>query len=160
MGQHPVFPVGVGIVLGKHRKFLPSQCGGQPWDSVGSLPSLQSQLQGVQNGSTPQSTDCKSIISYNWPSEVTSRQQVWSSQSHSPAHHPVERALLHTSAILRAHRPGGPGNGTAHLDHHLAPSSQAPLDKGTKLMSRALKGLKPLCMTPAEKASGQKKGGF
>lgn len=25
-------------------------------------------------------------------------------------------------------------------------------------MSRALKGLKPLCMTPAEKASGQKKG--
>ena len=88
---------------------------------------------------------------------MTSRQEVWSSQSHSPAHHPCREGPPPHCHPEGTQTQEDQGTGQHTLDHHLALSSQAPLDKGTKLMSRALKGLKLLCMTPAEKASGQKK---
>lgn len=141
--------------MGKHRKFLPSQCGGQPWDSVGSLPSVWSSCK-VFRMLYSSVYRLQSIISYNWPSEVTSRQQVWSSQSHSPAHHPCREGPPPHCYPEGTQTQGDQATGQ-HTSTITLPHPPKPHWTGTKLMSRALKGLKPLCMTPAEKASGQKK---
>lgn len=154
MGQHgvPAFLVGWGVMMDSVGS-LPSQCGGQTWDSIGSLPSLWSQMQRVQNALLLSlETAEHNFLQLAFRSDK--QKEVWSSQSHSPAHHPCLKAPPPHSHPEDTQTWGDQGIGQHTLDHHLVPSSQALLDKGTKLMSRALKGLTPLCMTPAEKASG------